>query len=75
MANVNDDGPSLEQTAAGWDTAAQDYEDSVEHITSRFIGGMLDSVAISAETKLLDIATGTGAVALAAAGRSLGRCG
>ncbi len=61
--------PKLEQTAEGWDGAVDYYESTVERITSWFAGHMLDRLDIGAGTKLLDVASGAGVVAVGAARR------
>ena len=61
--------PKLEQTPEGWDGAVEHYEGTVERITSRFAKLMLDCLDIGPGTKLLDVASGAGVVAVSAARR------
>ena len=53
----------------GWEVAAQGYHDWLGSVTSQTIVPMLDAVGASAGSRLLDIATGPGYVAAAAAER------
>ena len=50
-----------------WDKAAQHYEKTAHPFTARYAEAALARVAVTAETRVLDIAAGTGALALAAA--------
>lgn len=50
-----------------WDTAACHYEQTAHPFTARFAEAALARVALTSESYVLDVATGTGALALAAA--------
>ena len=55
--------------AAGWERSAAPYDAFFAGITSRLAGPVLDAVAAGDGTRLLDVATGPGYVAGAAAAR------
>lgn len=50
-----------------WDTAAQHYERTAHPFTARYAEVALARVALGSDSRVLDIAAGTGALALAAA--------
>lgn len=50
-----------------WDTAAQHYEKTAQPFTSRYAEAALARVSLGPESHILDVAAGTGALALAAA--------
>ena len=50
-----------------WDAAARHYETTAHPFTARFAEDALARVALTAEARVLDVAAGTGALALAAA--------
>ena len=50
-----------------WDTAAQDYEKAAHPFTVRYAEAALRRVALTSESRVLDVAAGTGALALTAA--------
>ena len=50
-----------------WDSAATHYEKTAHPFTARFAEDALARVALKAESRVLDVACGTGALALAAA--------
>jgi ubiquinone/menaquinone biosynthesis C-methylase UbiE len=52
---------------AHWDKAAQHYEATAHPFTARFAEAALARVALTADSRVLDVAAGTGALALAAA--------
>ena len=54
---------------AGWQRAAAHYQDTFAHATAPFVAPLLEAAAISAETRVLDVACGPGHVAAAAAAR------
>ena len=54
---------------AGWETIPERYHQAFGRLTTQTIGPLLDAVRIKAGTKFLDIATGPGYVAAAAAKR------
>jgi len=54
---------------AGWEVNVSEYEDAFARLTSQAIGPLLDAVNLRPGIKLLDIATGPGYVAAAAAAR------
>ncbi|MDA0798521.1 MAG: class I SAM-dependent methyltransferase [Chloroflexi bacterium] len=56
-----------DQRPDGWDAATAHYEDTVERITARFAQKMFDHADVGVGTKLLDVASGAGVVALSAA--------
>ena len=55
--------------AAGWEGAAQGYDRSFRSFTSRLAEPLLDATSVTAGTRVLDVATGPGYVAGAAAQR------
>lgn len=57
----------FEQT--GWERAAEHYPDAFGALTAQTAGAMLDAVGVSAGVRLLDVATGPGFIAAAAAAR------
>lgn len=50
-----------------WDTSAQHYEQTAHPFTSRYAEAALARVTLSPHSRVLDVAAGTGALALAAA--------
>jgi ubiquinone/menaquinone biosynthesis C-methylase UbiE len=50
-----------------WDTAALHYEKTAHPFTARYAEAALARVALTPESRVLDVAAGTGALALAAA--------
>lgn len=50
-----------------WDKAAEHYEQTAHPFTARFAEAALARVPLSEQSRVLDVATGTGALALAAA--------
>jgi SAM-dependent methyltransferase len=54
---------------AGWEVNVAEYEDAFARLTSQAIGPLLDAVGLRPGVRLLDIATGPGYVAAAAAAR------
>jgi SAM-dependent methyltransferase len=54
---------------AGWQRAAASYPDTFGTLTVQAAGPLLDDAGVSAGTRLLDVATGPGYVAAAAAAR------
>ena len=54
---------------AGWQRAAEHYPDAFGSLTSQTIASLLDAVRLEPGTKLLDVASGPGFVAAAAAER------
>lgn len=50
-----------------WDTAARHYERTAHPFTARFAEAALAQVPLTSESRVLDVAAGTGALALAAA--------
>ena len=50
-----------------WDTAAQHYEKTAHPFTARYAEAALARVALTPDSRILDVAAGTGALALAAA--------
>jgi len=54
---------------AGWERAAEHYPHAFGDLTSKSAGPLLDAVAAGTGTRLLDVATGPGFVAAAAAER------
>lgn len=50
-----------------WDTAAQHYEKTAHPFTARYAEAALARVALTPNSRVLDVAAGTGALALAAA--------
>lgn len=55
--------------AEGWETAASGYHDFFESITTRAIEPLLDAVGVADGDRVLDVASGPGYVAAAAAAR------
>jgi SAM-dependent methyltransferase len=54
---------------AGWESNVSEYDTAFARLTSQAIGPLLDAVHLRQGTRLLDIATGPGYVAAAAAAR------
>lgn len=50
-----------------WDTAAQHYEKTAHHFTARYAKDALSRVTLTSDSRVLDVAAGTGALALLAA--------
>lgn len=59
--------PTLDQTPAGWSDHAEPYDRWLAPLTRRFADDVVEALAIGPGTRLLDVAAGTGALALAAA--------
>lgn len=55
------------EKADHWDTAARHYETTAHPFTARYAAASLAHVAPTPETRVLDVAAGTGALALLAA--------
>src|SRR4051794_16341086 len=55
--------------AAGWEQQVSGYEDFFEPITTRLVGPLLDAAEVDRGTRVLDVASGPGHVAAAAAER------
>jgi SAM-dependent methyltransferase len=55
--------------AAGWETKAEGYDRFFRDITSRLIDPLLDAASVGPGSRVLDVATGPGYVAAAAARR------
>jgi SAM-dependent methyltransferase len=56
--------------AAGWETKAEGYDRFFRDITSRLIDPLLDAASVGPGSRVLDVATGPGYVAAAAAQRN-----
>jgi ubiquinone/menaquinone biosynthesis C-methylase UbiE len=73
--------PSIETNAfqkfehAGWESVVAEYDASFGSLTAQAIGPLLDSVAAGKGVRLLDVATGPGYVAAAAAKRGAASIG
>lgn len=50
-----------------WDSTAERYEKTAHPYTARYVGAALGGVPLTADSRVLDVAAGTGALALAAA--------
>ena len=59
--------PDPWQTSDHWDTAARHYQRTAHPFTARFAEAALARVALTPNSEVLDVAAGTGALALAAA--------
>src|SRR5437660_11064012 len=55
--------------AAGWERQVSGYEDFFGPITTRLVGPLLDAAEVDRGARVLDVASGPGYVAAAAAGR------
>ena len=55
--------------AAGWEKRAEDYDRFFRQLTSRMVEPLLDAASVTSGTRVLDIATGPGYVAVQAAAR------
>lgn len=55
--------------ASGWETKADGYDRFVGGVTGRFVEALLDAAAVGEGTRMLDLATGPGYAAAAAAER------
>jgi SAM-dependent methyltransferase len=60
---------------AGWQRAAKYYQDTFGTLTMQAVGPLLDAAAVGPGTRLLDVATGPGYVAGAAAARGASTVG
>jgi len=54
---------------AGWERAAEYYADAFGGVTAQIAGSLLDAVRVEPRSRVLDVATGPGFVAAAAAAR------
>jgi SAM-dependent methyltransferase len=54
---------------AGWSRVAHRYEDFIARLTGRTVEALLDAAGVGPDMHVLDVATGTGLAAAAAAGR------
>ena len=55
--------------AAGWDAKAPTYDRLTGRVTAHVVEPLLDAAAVGSDTRVLDLATGTGTIAAAAAAR------
>ena len=53
---------------AGWERQAPTYDDVISRVTSRLVGPLLDAAGVQPGSRILDLATGPGYAAAAAAG-------
>ena len=53
---------------AGWERQAPTYDDVIGRVTSRLVGPLLDAAGVQPGSRILDLATGPGYAAAAAAG-------
>lgn len=60
---------SVEQIPAGWDRSASFYDAFVASFTAKYARDALDLTGVSAGQSVIDVAAGTGALAIAAAQR------
>jgi len=60
---------SLEQFPAGWDEAARFYDQHVASFTAKFARDAMDLVGVGPGLRVIDVAAGSGALAMAAAQR------
>jgi SAM-dependent methyltransferase len=67
MSTAAGGAPSPDQTPAGWSDHAEPYDEWLAPLTRRFAADVVDALAVGQGTRLLDVAAGTGALALAAA--------
>ncbi len=63
------DDYSLEQVPAGWDEAARFYDQHVASFTAKFARDAMDLVGVGPGLRVIDVAAGSGALAMAAAQR------
>jgi ubiquinone/menaquinone biosynthesis C-methylase UbiE len=61
--------PSPDQTAEAWDEVVDAYEEGFEPFTNAFGADALDLGGVDARSRILDVATGPGGLALAALAR------
>jgi len=54
---------------SGWERASRHYEEAFVALTSQIAGPLLDAAEVSSGTRVLDVATGPGPIAAAAASR------
>ena len=54
--------------AAGWEQQAPTYDDVMGRVTSRVVGPLLDAAGVQRGSRVLDVASGPGYAAAAAAG-------
>lgn len=62
-------GLTVEQIPAGWDQSARFYDAHVASFTAKYARDALDLTGVRAGHRVIDVAAGTGALALAAAQR------
>jgi len=60
---------SLEQVPGGWDEAARFYDQHVASFTAKFARDAMDLVGVGPGLRVIDVAAGSGALAMAAAQR------
>ena len=60
---------SFEQIPAGWDAAARFYDQHVASFTAKFARDAMDLVGVGPGQRVIDVAAGSGSLALAAAQR------
>src|SRR5688572_19423799 len=60
---------SLEQFPGGWDEAARFYDQHVASFTAKFARDAMDLVGVTEGLRVIDVAAGSGALAMAAAQR------
>ncbi len=65
----HDSGPPSEQSPASWDACADSYDCFARSVTAPFAEDALKLVRVTDSSRVLDVAAGTGAFALAAAQR------
>src|SRR6266545_1280703 len=54
---------------SGWERASAHYEDAFGALTRQTAGRLLDAAGVSSGSRVLDVATGPGSIAAAAAAR------
>src|SRR6267142_475921 len=69
MAQPFDPAPFHDFEQAGWQRAAERYADAFGGVTAQTAEALLDAARVSSGTRVLDVATGPGFIAAAAARR------
>src|SRR5437867_2799225 len=69
MTQPFDPAPFHDFEQAGWQRAAAHYSDAFGGLTAQTADALLDAAGVSSATRLLDVATGPGFIAAAAAER------
>jgi len=67
MSAAPGSAPTPDQTPAGWSDHAEPYDEWLAPLTRRFAADVVEALGLGSGTRLLDVAAGSGALALRAA--------